>query len=52
MTKEDVIKSLDPDTLGLFCCLIGHGMTESEAADHLYREGIIAYWERDLLKGK
>ena len=49
MTKKELLEKLDPSTKGLFCYLIASGMNESQAAEYLYSERIIAFWERDLL---
>ena len=52
MTKEELIKRLDPETYGSFCLLLAHGMSDAEAAKELYDQGLLCYWERDILMGE
>lgn len=52
MNKKELLSRLDAGTLGVLSMLLAEGLTQSEAADWLYTEGYLCYWERDILKGE
>lgn len=52
MKKEELINKFDPELREYWVFLRALYQSDAEAADKLYDMNLIAYWERDILKGE
>ena len=52
MNKEELINKFDQPTKMAWEFLLLMGYTCEEAADWMYKNDMVCYWERDILKGE
>lgn len=52
MNKEELLATFDHELRTMWNVMLAEGYSDTEAADYLYDQYLIAYWERDILKGE